>query len=623
MKDLSGTGEYLADAITHGPVSFIAWLSDGRLLTASATFHELTGYSPDETSAMRWPGDFASEGLAGCVLRGMKEPGLPGRSRQCEGNIVGKDRSEIPVSVILHRRRPGDTGEVQYYAFITDTTRLNDREERLQLTQYAIDHFMDSSLWLDSEGRIVYANESACQSLGYTREEMLSLGIWDIDSAYRQDIFARSFENIKNARHMELESTGIAKDGRRFPVEVHASYIQYHGTERVVCFVRDITRRKDAEEALAESEEKFRVLSELSPTAIFLYQGTKLIYANQSAVAFTGFSIDEMTSKNFWDMVHPEYQEMVRAYGLARQRGEPVPARYEVKYVTRYGEERWAEFTAGRIEYRGRPGGIVTAIDTTERKHTEIALQEAKSQAELYVDLMGHDINNMNQAAMGFLEMAYEKLKTRGSLDGEDLDLLASAMGSLRSSSGLIDSVRKLQRERKGGMKPYVLDLSPLLADVKEQYTSVPGREIVIDYTASCPCKVLANELLRDVFANIVGNAIKHSRGAIAISISLSVEPRQGVHYCRVDVEDNGPGISDERKKAIFERAGMDRTKLTGKGLGLYLVKTLVEDFHGRVWVEDRVPGDYRKGARFVVLLPAATAGQKNDFVESDDVCSL
>jgi signal transduction histidine kinase len=132
---------------------------------------------------------------------------------------------------------------------------------------------------------------------------------------------------------------------------------------------------------------------------------------------------------------------------------------------------------------------------------------------------------------------------------------------------------------------------------------------------------VLANELLRDVFVNIVGNAIKHSRGNIAINVSLSVEQRQGTHFCRVDVEDTGPGIPDDRKKVIFDRMGSDRTKLLGKGLGLYLVKTLVDDFHGKVWVEDRVPGDYEKGARFVVLLPAAAAGS-GDTAEGADICN-
>jgi K+-sensing histidine kinase KdpD len=71
-------------------------------------------------------------------------------------------------------------------------------------------------------------------------------------------------------------------------------------------------------------------------------------------------------------------------------------------------------------------------------------------------------------------------------------------------------------------------------------------------------------------------------------------------------VEDNGPGIPDAQKKELFDQAGCEGTKIKGKGLGLCLVKSLVDRFHGKVWVEDRVPGDYKNGVRFVVMLPAA-----------------
>jgi PAS domain S-box-containing protein len=120
-----------------------------------------------------------------------------------------------------------------------------------------------------------------------------------------------------------------------------------------------------------------------------VYQGDRLVYANPAGLAFTGYSMGELLTKNFWEMVHPGFRELVRTYGLARQKGEQVPTTYEVRYITKSGQERWAEFSAGRIEYKGKPAGIVTAVDTTERKRDEMALREAKRQAELYLDLMG------------------------------------------------------------------------------------------------------------------------------------------------------------------------------------------------------------------------------------------
>ncbi len=138
-------------------------------------------------------------------------------------------------------------------------------------------------------------------------------------------------------------------------------------------------------------------------------------------------------------------------------------------------------------------------------------------------------------------------------------------------------------------------------------YTIVPGREVKVNYSPCCGRYVMADELLKDVFTNIIGNAIKHSAGAVTVDIRLDMVLEDSRPYHRADISDNGPGIPEELKKRLFGRAQRGTTKATGRGLGLYLVKNLVDDFHGKVWVEDRVPGDYTKGSRFVVMLPALT----------------
>ncbi len=115
----------------------------------------------------------------------------------------------------------------------------------------------------------------------------------------------------------------------------------------------------------------------------------------------------------------------------------------------------------------------------------------------------------------------------------------------------------------------------------------------------------MANELLYDVFSNLVGNAIKHSVRSPMINIVIENVLKEGGQYYKVIVEDNGPGISDELKPRIFDRHLRGSSHAKGSGIGLYLVKTLVESFGGRAWVEDRIPGDRSEGSRFVVLLPA------------------
>jgi signal transduction histidine kinase len=138
-------------------------------------------------------------------------------------------------------------------------------------------------------------------------------------------------------------------------------------------------------------------------------------------------------------------------------------------------------------------------------------------------------------------------------------------------------------------------------------YAKTPG--VSINITVKIPHEegifVKANELLKDVFTNIVGNAVKHGAGREHIHIDIVVKRSLRDNYY-VEVADNGPGIPDSVKAVLFERFRRGKTRAPGKGLGLYIVKMLLQDFKGKVWVEDRVPGDYKKGTRFVVLLQAA-----------------
>ncbi len=223
-------------------------------------------------------------------------------------------------------------------------------------------------------------------------------------------------------------------------------------------------------------------------------------------------------------------------------------------------------------------------------------------QAEMYLDLMGHDINNMNQIGIGYLEEALETLK----LSDDERFLLTRPLRALNNSSQLIDNVRKLQAIKEGGIKLKPMDVHATLEEVITRYSRMPGREVTINNRAATGCTVTANDLLKDVFSNIIGNAIKHSEGPVTIDVGLErIEQSDGRKCCRVTIDDNGPGIPDEVKGKIFTRFKRGPTKASGKGLGLYLVRTLTESYGGCVRVEDRVPGDHTKGARFVIEIPS------------------
>ena len=364
----------------------------------------------------------------------------------------------------------------------------------------------------------------------------------------------------------------------------------------------DATERKRAEEALRESEEKFRILADSANTGILLVQGEDIVYINRALAGMSGYTVDECKHLKYWNMAPPDRREYIRWAGNARQQGWIGPSRTELKLICKNGEDIWLDSSWSVPFLGGKPAVLVMCVDITARKRAESEVLKAKAQAELYLDLMGHDINNLNQIAQGFLEMALDSLD----LAPTQKDLIEKPLEALQSSSRIIANVRKLQKAETGGFPSKTVDICSVLEDLKARYSNVPERKVTIDFEHIHPCNVPANELIGDVFSNILGNAIKHSDPQKPLIINLGIEnvTWDEKDYFRIMIEDNGPGISDKLKEKLFSRFTRGETRASGNGLGLHIARTLVQSFQGKLWVEDRVQGDFAKGARFVVLLP-------------------
>ena len=276
-----------------------------------------------------------------------------------------------------------------------------------------------------------------------------------------------------------------------------------------------------------------------------------------------------------------------------------VRAEQELQKARDELEERIRERTAKLQELN-----ISLQLEAARRITAEKHLLDTSARAQLYLDLISHDINNMNQISLGYLEMAMETIKSEGKLESDNYSMIEKPMESLRNCSRLIKTVKSLQSIETGNLPVFTLDLGPMLRDLKTEFETVEGRNVTIIVPDNI-CKIRANDLIKDAFRNLIGNSIKHSEGPLTIWIKTNLVTEENTSFCMVSIEDNGPGIAEEIKKEQITRLSKD-DKTPGKGLGLYLVKTLVDDFNGRVSLEDRVPGDFTKGSKFIVLLPAA-----------------
>lgn len=144
-------------------------------------------------------------------------------------------------------------------------------------------------------------------------------------------------------------------------------------------------QQRDSDQTLL-SGELFRALAEASAAITFVYQGERNVFANPAAEAATGYSRAELAELKFWDIIHPDSQELVRQRGMARQRGEAVPPSYEVQIVTKSGDVRWLEFTGKVVDINGAVAVLGTAFDVTERKRAQEALATSEAVYRRLVD---------------------------------------------------------------------------------------------------------------------------------------------------------------------------------------------------------------------------------------------
>jgi len=458
----------------------------------------------------------------------------------------------------------------------------------------------DPILLTKPDGTILSANPAAQRMFGMTEEDIVSAGragLVVVDE--KLELALREREQKGKA---EAELTFKRKDGTIFVGETTSSlFTDADGSTKTSMIIRDISERKRAEEVLRKSEEKFAkaFYGNTANMLLAMVGDGRIIDVNDTFLEITGYSRRELIGGSINELriwkdtqQRDEFVRDLRKHGVVRNR--------EVEFVRKNDEIGVGLLSGQLITLDNEELMLNSSVDITELKEAEKKLEEAKSRAEFYLDLLTHDITNYNTAAIGYLDIAQMRLD----LKEDEEKLISRPLQVLRNSSELIANVRDLRRVEIDRERAEPFEICSMLEEVKEAFENPPGRDVTFILNLEQSCSVVTSGLLRDAFANIVSNAIKHSSGPVTVSISLKRETREKRDVVRIDIEDTGPGIPDERKDKIFDRGITGLTKGVSRSLGLYLVKRLVEEHDGRVWVEDRVPGDCTKGARFVVLLP-------------------
>lgn len=232
---------------------------------------------------------------------------------------------------------------------------------------------------------------------------------------------------------------------------------------------------------------------------------------------------------------------------------------------------------------------IATAVT---RIHLMERLAEANRQANLYLDILMHDINNANLASLWYGDLLLEMLS------GEPRIVAGKLIDGIKKSREIIRNVETIRKLHGMGTELKPVDLE---AAIKKEMHLYP--DISLEYNGF-PVRVWADELLGEVFSNLIGNSIKF--GGPNVKITIAVErPEPG--KISVIVSDTGPGIPDDLKRVIFGRFARFEPGEHSKGLGLYIVKALISRYGGDIEVSDRIAGDHAKGASFRMTLREVT----------------
>ena len=236
-----------------------------------------------------------------------------------------------------------------------------------------------------------------------------------------------------------------------------------------------------------------------------------------------------------------------------------------------------------------------------KRYQSETRLCSEHERVVFLNDLMDHDISNMIQIIFNYLLFLSKKPK----LSDEFRKIIEVPLSQIRRIVTLISNVRKLSKVSGKGEKTEKIDIYNILMRVIDSIKSgFPDKKIDIKHSL-LPGEVIieGNELIEDVISNLLQNAVKFNRQEkVVIEISHSLSTDEG--FWKIEFKDNGPGISDRMKEKIFNRLQRGDESVGGSGLGLTLVRQIVEGWSGKIWVEDRIKGDIIKGSNFVVVLP-------------------
>jgi PAS domain S-box-containing protein len=435
---------------------------------------------------------------------------------------------------------------------------------------------------IDDHDNIAYLNAPALKLLGRKREEVVGRPRAHLFPPETNRMMEKNLARVlSNGRPTRVEN--LVPLGERDTWQ-DTTLIPLKNAKGVVTSImgisRDITERKRIEEALRESEEKYRNLVERAHDGIIVIQDGAVKFCNRRTAEMWGGDCQEIVGRPYQDFVDPAELPLLRENYERRMAGKEVPGRYDTRLMRKDGTTFPVDLNGGSIIYEGRLADLIVFRDNTERKIAEEALTTVNRKLNLLSSVTRHDILNQLMAIAGYQELA---LSSDNLAEVKQLlDLAERAAMTMRRQ---IEFTREYQDV--GVHSPVWQDLRDVIARAS---SGIGSRNVKVLLEID-PVRIFADPLMERVFSNLIENTINHGEKVTTIRLSTRKTDSGLTILC----EDDGVGIPVHEKDMIFS-PGFGRNS----GYGLFLVREIL----GITGATIREIGQEGTGALFEIAVP-------------------
>jgi PAS domain S-box-containing protein len=516
-----------------------------------------------------------------------------------------------------------------FVAIQNDVTLQREAERRLKesesLYRNLFENAADSILLLSTDSfEITECNQAAWQNLGYSREEMRQLSLLDIQDSDTWPVVMKEIALLEEENQVNFDSRHKTKTGEVREVSINLTRLDFGLRPLLLAMIHDMTERKQNEEAIRQSEKRYRLLAENSTDMISRHtpEGDYL-YASPACERLLGYTQQELIGRNAFELFHPEDLEAISISHEKLQHIEKDDVA-SVTYRIQKKDGSWIWFeTLSKTVYIEDASDIedgkntfqeIMAVsrDVSERVKMSQALAMAKDEAEeanraksSFLANMSHEIRTPLNAVLG-----YNELINRNIRDKELKEYSDQIEKSGRILLMLIGDILDISRIEAGRLELSYEPFDPrqLSSDIESMFSLEAqrrGLEFIVDIEETVPQTIVLDESrLRQVLINLLGNALKFTEsGSVTLSVRTDLDtPERGLCTISLIVQDTGIGIPFSQQEKIFEAflqtEGQNTRKYGGTGLGLAISKNLTEAMGGNI----AVYSENGKGTAFTII---------------------